>query len=78
MCKEVGVSAKGSAMDMILRMREQSVSRGQFDWAYQKVFGASGMQKVLHLHTCAIHAVAVRTLGRPQCKIRMSEYIRIS
>lgn len=41
-CKEAGVSQNGSAMDMIIRLRDMSITRGQFDSAYEKIFGTSG------------------------------------
>ncbi|KAL3887374.1 hypothetical protein ACJMK2_027316, partial [Sinanodonta woodiana] len=42
LCRQMGIRPEGSAMDMIVRMREKSVSKGPFDLAYEKVFGTSG------------------------------------
>ena len=43
MCKELGLKAEGSSFDMILRMRDVSLNRSSFDWAYEKVFGKTGI-----------------------------------
>lgn len=41
-CREAGIKAEGSTMDMILRLREMSITRSSFDKAYEKIFGCSG------------------------------------
>ncbi|XP_062600986.1 uncharacterized protein LOC134262628 [Saccostrea cucullata] len=42
MCRELGVKQGNSSVDMILKLRDLSINRSQFDLAYEKVFGCTG------------------------------------
>ncbi len=41
-CKILGLKAHGSKLDILCRLRDQSVSKAKFDHAYTKLYGHSG------------------------------------
>jgi len=42
-CRELDIASTGSKMDMILRIRQLSMSATQYNAVYEKIFGISGI-----------------------------------